>query len=101
MTTCVLETGQQNSMETEEECAVNKLMREIEELRAREQTTIQQMEAEEDRLAVSFAKHIESMRKEREVIVNSMESESEAVVNRMLQHNPALASPGEPPAKDE
>ena len=79
---------------------MNKLMREIEELRAREQTTIQQMEAEEDRLAVSFARHIESMRKEREAIVNSMESESEAVVNRMLQHSTALPSPGEPPTTE-
>lgn len=88
-------------METEEERTVNKLMREIEELRAREQATIQQMEAEEDRLAVSFTKQIETMRKEREVIVNSMESESEAVVNRMLQHTSTVPSPENPPEKSE
>ena len=76
---------QQCTMETEQERVVNQLIREIDEIRKREQTTIQQMEAEQDKLAVSFSKKIEDMLKERETIVNSMEFESEAAVNKMLQ----------------
>ena len=81
------------------QCTVRKLLREISDIRAREQLMIQEMEAEEDRMAVSFTRQVESMRREREAIVNSMESESEAVVNRILQHGVAPPNPGEPPAQ--
>ena len=82
-------------METEQERVVNRLIREIDEMRAREQSTIQQMEAEQDRLAISFMKRVDDMRKEREQIVNSMEFESEAVVNKMLQQRDAVSVAGE------
>lgn len=85
-------------METEQECAVNKLIREIDSIREREQQTIQQMEAEQDRLAVLFTQRISCMRKEREELVNSMESESEAVVNKMLAASAAAAGTPAPAA---
>ena len=79
-------------METEQERVVNKLIKEIDDIRMREQTTIQQMEAEQECLALSFMKRVEDMRKEREQIVNSMEFESEAVVNKMLQHQALIST---------
>ena len=87
-----VEKRQQNTMETEQECAVNKLIREIDSMRQREQITIQQMEAEQDRLAVLFSQKLACLRKEREDLVNSMESENEAVVNKMLQQQQAAST---------